>query len=142
MSSEPAAAAGTGDAFSVSAWCSQKRIVWATPSSVRAKSLAVSPGMNFPCLSLTTTVSTTSCDLTETVYGESLEVLFCPICCAVASAVVVRRSRGVRRLISEPQAQLSFQAAHRVGVKRETELRAVHGRVPPGKNRVIQHVGC
>src|ERR1700722_19334172 len=141
MSSEPAAAAGTGDAFSVSAWCSQKRMVWATPSSVRAKSLAVSPGMNFPCLSLTTTVSTTSCDLTETVYGcESLVVLFWPICCAITSAEVVRRS-AMRRFISEPQAQLSLQAAHRVGVKRETELRAVHGRVPAGENGVIQHVG-
>src|SRR6202012_1904901 len=99
-------------------------MVWETPSSVRAKSLAVSPGMNFPCLSLTTTVSTTSCDLTETVYGcESLEVLFCPICCAVASAEVVRR-KARRRFISEPQTQLSFQAAHRVGVNGETELRA------------------
>ena len=59
----------------------RKLIFCGTPSSVIAKSLAVSPWMSLPCLSFTTTVSTTSCDLTVSVkFGDSLGDLFWPVC--------------------------------------------------------------
>ncbi len=50
---------------------------------MRVKSLAVSPGIKFPCLSLTTTVSTTSCDFDgEGIGPEAVAEVFWPICCA------------------------------------------------------------
>jgi len=44
-----------------------KRIVCGAPSSVMVKSFAPNPEMNFPCLSFTTTVSTTNCALAVSV---------------------------------------------------------------------------
>ena len=54
-------------------WYSQKLTVCATPSSVTTKSFAVSPSIGLPLLSVTETVSTTSCVFT---------VIFTGVCAA------------------------------------------------------------
>src|SRR5450432_1197155 len=60
---------GAAGGASTSFWYSQKLMVWGTLSSVTVKSLAVRPSMGLPFLSVTVTVSITSCCVTENLTG-------------------------------------------------------------------------
>src|ERR1017187_8329376 len=144
MSSLTGFATGNGAALAASAWCSQKLTDCGTPSSVSAKSLAVSLWMGFPSLSLATTASTTNCTFTERVKLPPVPAgLFCPICCAPASAAATSTTTRLFRMrISESQPYRGLQAAHGIRGSRQSELRAVDRRKPPRKDAMVQQVRC
>src|ERR1035441_9835620 len=93
--SSPAGDGGKGAAVSGRVWCSQKLIFWATPSSVMVKSLALSPSIGLPLLSLTVTASTTRRTCTEMVFvGSSPGGLFCPVNCAATVGSLPPKARA------------------------------------------------
>ena len=124
-----------GARLSSSFWNSKKLMVCGTPSSVMMKSFAVRPSIGLPFLSLTLTVSTTSCVLDVNFGRRRAGAAGC--CCAGTTAAATGRRHGQEAIAAmrlfrmlEPHPQIESDAAHRVGRCRQAELRARDDRVP------------
>src|SRR5690349_12879787 len=141
------AGCGVGSGASPASWSfwnSQNLIVCGTPFSVTVKSLAVRPSMRLPFLSLTLTISTTSCVLDVNLGMVAGVAAGGVVCCAVSpsgciSEMQVTIDRMMRLIrILEPHPQIHANTAHRVGRHRQPELRVSGGRIPGRVGHVIQ----
>src|ERR1700730_9844193 len=107
------------------------------------KSTAVRPCRGLPFLSVTPTVSTTSFELTEMVYGLCVaEGVFCSACCAAPETA--REKRRIRRQSisrSKPHTERNLDTAHRVCAGRNAELRTINDCVPTCIGDMIQEIG-
>ena len=82
-----------------SVWYSKKRIVCGAPFSVIVKSLAVSPFIGAPCLSVAVTASITNCvPLVKVAVPLLSACAFPPVCCAAAAAIAIRNPAMIRRM--------------------------------------------
>ena len=93
------------------------------------KSLAVRPSIGLPFLSFTVTVSTTSCVLVENLTRRR-RAAGGGCCCAAEPAAAAGqqqnelRRRSLIRIVRTSPAELACTRAHRVGRRRQAELRA------------------
>src|SRR5579883_18953 len=117
-------------------WNSQNLISCGTPFSVTTKSLAVSPSMGLPFLSLTLTVSTTSCESAVNL----IEGTPAGGCCWASNRGIARSGARAFRML-EPHPQRGLDAAHGIGGIGQPELGAAEGRVPVRIGHVIERVG-
>src|ERR1700729_2972940 len=116
------------------------------PSSVTVKSFALNPSTALPLLSFTFTVSITNWLLVEKVAGLAPAAgAFSPIFWALeggaAASANKRRAIVARIMLLKPHYKTRRQAAHGIGCRRKTELRAAERGVPTRKRDVVDGVG-
>src|SRR5580693_3195723 len=112
-------------------------MVCATPSSVMMKSFAVSPSMGLPLLSLTETVSTTSCVVEVNLASEDAAG-----CCAKRLSKSSRTAQNdVNLRILEPHPEGRLKGSHRIRRRRQPELRITEAGIPAGESDMVERVG-
>ena len=134
----------------VRSWCSQKLMVCGAPSSVTAKSLAVSPRTGLPCFIF----DDHGLDHQLRLHGEREALLAGSF--VLADLLRARRNSHKKRddemkerfAWLEPEPDGSLQRAHSVCRRRPPKLLgvglagAVPHRIPIGELRMVEHVVC